>query len=73
MTTSAKKIIAQALELPAHERLVVAEQLLQSVNSPSVEMNQIWIEEAEARISAYEQGVLPAISLKEVLAKYDKK
>jgi hypothetical protein len=36
-------------------------------------MNQIWIEEAEARISAYEQGVLPAISLKEVLAKYDKK
>lgn len=63
MSDSAKVIIDQALELPAQERAVVAEQILLSLDKPDTELDAIWASEAESRLSAYKNGQEPAISL----------
>ena len=66
-----KSIINQALELSAMERVIIAEQLLLSLDSPAAEIDTIWADEAEARIRAYERGDLQAVSVNEVFAKYE--
>lgn len=63
MSGSAKVLIDQALELPARERAVVAEQILLSLDKPDTELDAIWASEAESRLSAYKKGQEPAISL----------
>lgn len=70
MSNSAKVIIDQALELSAQERAIVAEQILLSLDRPDPALDQIWADEAEARIDAYERGEIKASSIQEVLGKY---
>ena len=66
------EIIEQALELPALERAIVAEQLLLSLDLPDSKLDAIWSEEAEARINAYEIGDVGSLSMKEVFGKHDR-
>jgi putative addiction module component (TIGR02574 family) len=73
MTHSTKHIIEQALELPASERAIIADQLLLSLDQPDLKMDELWAKEAEARIDAYERGEIKAISIHEVFGKYDTK
>ena len=63
MSDTAKILIDQALELPAQERAVVAEQILLSLDKPDAELDVIWASEAESRLSAYKSGQEPAIPL----------
>ena len=63
MSDAAKVLIDQALELPAQERAVVAEQILLSLDKPDAELDAIWASEAESRLSAYRSGQEPAIPL----------
>lgn len=63
MSDAAKVVIDQALELPAQDRAVVAEQILLSSDKPNAEFDAIWASEAESRLSAYKRGQEPAISL----------
>lgn len=72
MKNSLKSIVNQVLGLSAQERTTVAEQLLLSLQSPDEGMDVLWAEEAEARIDAYERGELEAVSVNEVVGKYDK-
>lgn len=67
MSDAAKVLINQALELPAQERAVVAEQILLSLDKPDAELDAIWASEAETRLSAYKSGKEPAIPLAEAL------
>lgn len=73
MTDLVNTIIDQALELSASERAEVADRLLASIDQPNAEMDRIWLDEAEARLDAYERGEIKAIPASEVLGKYDKK
>ena len=63
MSDAAKILIDQALELPAQERAVVAEQILLSLDKPDTELDAIWASEAEARLSAYKDGREKAVPL----------
>lgn len=63
MSYFAKVLIDQALELPAQERAVVAEQILLSLDKPDAELDTIWASEAESRLFAYNKGQEPVISL----------
>jgi putative addiction module component (TIGR02574 family) len=72
MANGSKSIINQALELPAIERLALAEQLLSSLEQPESEMDSLWAEEAEERIDAYERGEIGTVSIDEVFGKYDR-
>ncbi|HEX5677805.1 MAG TPA: addiction module protein [Alcanivorax sp.] len=71
--SSTKEIIDQAMALSAQERAVVVEQLLLSLDAPDPSLDRIWADEAEARLDAYERGELKAVSVQDVMAKYDKK
>ncbi len=67
MSDAAKLLIDQALELPASERAVVAEQILLSLDEPDAEFDAIWSSEAESRLSAYKSGREPAIPIADVI------
>ncbi len=69
MSDAAKILIEQALELPALERAVMAEQLLLSLNQPDPEIDAIWAVEAESRLTAYQIGEAEAVSFSDILRK----
>jgi len=65
------KIIADnALSLPVIQRVELVELLLSSLDHPDKEIDDLWAEEAESRIDAYEMGKVKAVSLEQVLSKY---
>ncbi|HJZ67271.1 MAG TPA: addiction module protein [Blastocatellia bacterium] len=66
MSELAKKLIEQALGLPADERAAVAERLLSSLEPESSEIDRLWAEEAEKRLDAYERGEIEAVPAEEV-------
>ena len=69
MSDSAKILIDQALELPASERVVFAEQLLLSLDQPNPEIDALWALEAEFRLAAYRSGELASVPMAEVFGK----
>lgn len=70
MVDVAKQLVAQALELSAKERSQIAEALLQSIHLTDTTIDQLWGKEADARLVAYQRGELEALSVQQVLAKY---
>lgn len=51
----------EALLLPESARALLADRLLESISKVSPEMKTLWVNEAEDRLEAYNQGVLSAI------------
>lgn len=72
MPTDTQQILQKALELPIIERANLADHLLSSLDQPDERMDALWREEVENRINAYRSGEIRAVSLKEVLSKYNK-
>lgn len=66
MSELAEKLIEQVLGLPADERAEVAERLLSSLEPPLSSIDQLWAQEAEDRIDAYERGEIEAIPAEDV-------
>lgn len=66
MSELAEKLIQQALGLPPDERAEVAERLLQSLEPSLSAIDQLWAQEAESRIDAYERGEIEAIPAEDV-------
>ena len=72
MKKPSKVILNQALELPANERAVLAEQLLMSLDLADSKIDELWASEAESRIDEYENGNIRTKSAQEVFGKYKK-
>jgi len=73
MRAQAKKILKEVLELAPIERAELVENIFESFDYESKEeIDQLWIEEAEARINAYEKGKIKAIPAKDVFDKIGK-
>lgn len=72
MNTSVDRVLNEALHLSAAERAAVAEGLLSSLDKPDPKIDQIWADEAEARIDAADRGEVESVSSEEVFSKYDK-
>lgn len=53
-----KEVLEQALNLKPEERFLVVEGLLRSLDEPDEELDAIWAEEAEKRLTAYRAGRL---------------
>jgi len=74
MSGTPEKIIEEALSLPSNERIVLVERLLESLNLPiQVEIDRLWAEEAERRLSQIERGEVDLIPGNEVFAKIGRK
>ena len=60
-----KKILEQALKLKPHERFLVVEGLLRSLDEPDRNLDAIWVEEAEKRVLAYREGRLKGVPMED--------
>jgi len=70
MVTTNERVIEEALSLPADVRLSLIEKLLTSLNLPiNEEIDRLWAEEAELRVSQIEEGTAKLVPGEEVLAK----
>jgi len=67
MTELAKKFAQEASLLPREDRVELVEKLLQSLNGPGLaDIDKLWAEEAENRITEYEEGKVKALEGKQV-------
>ena len=70
MATTTEDILQQLLSLPAETRARLAEQLLESLEPTDEKIRELWADEAERRLDAFERGEMKAIPAEEVFAKY---
>ncbi|MDL1968253.1 MAG: addiction module protein [Deltaproteobacteria bacterium] len=70
MATTNGRVIEEALSLPADVRISLVEKLLASLNFPvDEEINRLWAEEAERRVSQIEEGKAKLVPGEEVFVK----
>lgn len=69
MATVPDKVLDEALALPADVRLRLVEELLASLNLPTEkEIERLWAEEAERRVSQIEAGEVELLPGEEVFS-----
>lgn len=74
MTIATKKVFDEALSLPAENRVSLIEKLLTSLNLPTQpEIDHLWAEEAERRISQIDKGEVRLVPGEKVFANIRKK
>lgn len=74
MSLTEDRVIEDALSLPADIRLNLVEKLLESLNLPiDEEIDRIWVDEAERRITQIEKGKTKLIPGDEVFSKIRKR
>jgi len=74
MAVVAQKIFDEALTLPADARVSLIEKLLVSLNLPTQpEIDKLWADEAEKRISEIDKGIVKLIPGDEVFRKIRRK
>jgi putative addiction module component (TIGR02574 family) len=73
MSRVGEQILAEALKLPPVERAELIENLFFSFEFPSRKIiDELWAQEVEDRIDAFERGEIATISAEEVFAKIEK-
>lgn len=61
------ELFKEALSLPPVERAQLAERLLSSLDSPSRQrVDELWAQEAEERLDAFERGEIETITAEQV-------
>jgi putative addiction module component (TIGR02574 family) len=67
MSERGVQVLEEALSLPPKERAELAERLLSSLDSPSQQrIDQLWAQEAESRVDAFERGQIKSVPAPEV-------
>ena len=70
--TKIERLSAEVRRLPAVDRVVLVEEILQSLDPIVPEMEEHWSKEARDRLAAYKRGELQARDIDDVLAEYGK-
>ena len=66
MSKNVAQVLEKALALPPNERAELADRLLSSLGTGRQrKMDELWAEEAEGRVDAFERGEIRAVSAKE--------
>ncbi len=74
MSDVENKVFEEALSLPSEERIGLIHKLLMSLNLPiRAEIDRLWAEEAERRVSQIEQGDVELIPGDEVFSRIRRK
>ncbi len=67
MTSRSTELLQEALSLPPDERAEMAEHLLSSLDSPTDRrIEELWANETEDRLDAFESGEIKTVPVKEV-------
>jgi len=62
-------ILEEALHLKPQERYIIIENLVQSLNQPDKEIDEVWIKESKKRLKAYKEGTAKTLSYDQVFSK----
>ena len=74
MSVVVDKVFDKVLSLPVNSRVNLVEKLLVSLNLPTqAEIDRLWAEEAERRVSKIDKGEVEFVPGEEVFAKIRKK
>ena len=74
MPVLAKKVVDEALSLPAEARMSLVEKLLASLNLPTQpEIDRLWAEEVERRIAQIDRREIKLVPGKKVFSNIRKK
>jgi putative addiction module component (TIGR02574 family) len=74
MSDVENKVFEEALSLPSDERIGLIQKLLMSLNLPiQAEIDRLWAEEAERRVSQIEQGDIELVAGDNVFARIRRK
>lgn len=65
MTT--KEIITKVADLPVEQRAKIADQILQTLNTPDPDIEKAWTKEAQRRLKEFEKGEVEAIPGEQVM------
>jgi len=63
---SAKSILEKAIRMTPSDKYIIIEGLLNSLDEPDKDIDEIWAIEAEKRLKAYNAGKLKTLSFEEV-------
>ena len=63
---ASKELLKKALELKPQEKIILLEGLIESLDEPDKNIDQIWTEEAEKRLDAYRKGKIKGVSYREI-------
>ncbi len=58
----------EAMQLPAADRAVLADRLIQSLSRTSPELRDAWVKEADSRMKAYRAGKIAAVEGPQAMA-----
>ena len=72
MTEIAERLFRQAMSLSPAERAAFIDELLHSLDPPDPSLDQLWAEEAENRLRAFQDGTIEAVSAEAAFAELDK-
>ena len=74
MPTAIDRVVDEALELPADERIGLVDRILARLNLPThPDIDKMWAEEAEKRVAQIDRGAVEMIPGAEVFAKIRRK
>jgi len=68
MSASLKDIEEMARALTPVERAELAEALIESLRSPLSDIEAVWAQEIERRVSAFDRGEVPSYAAEDVFA-----
>jgi len=68
-----EQIFTEISPLKPLDKLQLIEKILNSLNQPNSKIEDIWANEAEDRIEAYDKGLLSVVNEEDVFGKYRRK
>jgi len=63
---ASRELLKKALELKPQDKIVLLEGILDSLDEPDKNIDEIWVEEANKRLEAYRTGKIKGISYDKV-------
>jgi len=63
---TSKEILEQVMQLQPAERFAFVEAILESIDHPEKELQEIWHDEASKRLRAHREGRLESVPMEEI-------
>lgn len=63
------QLLREALSLPIEQRVLLADSILRSLNTPDPDVDKAWVKEAKRRLEELRSGKVEAVSGEEVFEK----
>ncbi len=65
---NSQQLLTEALQLKASEKFSIIDALLNSLDKPDSEVNEVWNAEADKRLTAYREGRLKGVPMEEIFS-----